>query len=460
MRLLATFLFTFLSLFFSFSISVNADALNKFGGNTPISAYTTHSIKATLSPNLSASASIVLPGDAEYEELTTKYSDYNRPTYSAVVAVASIEDVVATVKYARENNIPFLVQSGGHSLTTSTQVTQNAIQINMRRLSYIHFDGERGPEYAVVGGGTLTGEFANATHAKHREVSKLPPPHYAPESPINHYFQLSRNIVLTGSRKAVGSCPCTGVMGIGLGAGIGRLQGLYGYFMDNIVELTLVLYDGSIVKVSETSNTDLWWAVRGAGHNFGVAVEAVIKTHPQLNDGKHFVADMEFPVSRTAELFQLMNEISTPDLPPELSFFITAHYRGKSGKPIINIDFVWHGPREVALPYLQPFLDLSPIFKKEEYVTWDSLPWVTYLELNNILCSQPGGQRNFYAANAATYDISAMVSLFEDWEKTSKEYAGRATFLLMFQTFGQGKVQAVEADSSVFPWRDGAKHFL
>jgi hypothetical protein len=173
MRFPRTRLFTSLVLFFSFSIRANADALNRFGGNTPISAYTPHSIKAILSPSLSSSASIALPGDAEYEELTTKYSDYNRPTYSAVVAVASIEDVVATVKYARENNIPFLVQSGGHSLTTSTQVTQNVIQINMRKLNYIHFDGERGSEYAVVGGGTLTGEFANATYAKNREVSTL-----------------------------------------------------------------------------------------------------------------------------------------------------------------------------------------------------------------------------------------------------------------------------------------------
>lgn len=53
-----------------------------------------------------------------------------------------------------------------------------------------------------------------------------------------------------------------------------------------------------------------------------------------------------------------------------------------------------------------------------------------------------------------------MVSLFEDWEKTSKEYAGRATLLLMFQRFGQGKVQATDTESSVFPWRHGAKHFL
>ena len=112
------------------------------------------------------------------------------------------------------------------------------------------------------------------------------------------------------------------------------------------------------------------------------------------------------------------------------------------------------------MKYLQPFLDLKPIFKKEEYVPWDSLPWVTYLELNNVLCAQPGGQRNFYAANVASYDISAMVSLFEDWERTSYEYEGEASLLLMFQTFGQTKVQSMPEDSSVFPWREGSKHFL
>lgn len=68
------------------------------------------------------------------------------------------------------------------------------------------------------------------------------------------------------------------------------------------------------------------------GHNFGVAVEAVVQTQPQLNDGMHFVSDMEYPVSSTEELFKLMNEISTPDLPPQLAFFITAHYKGKSGR--------------------------------------------------------------------------------------------------------------------------------
>jgi hypothetical protein len=176
------------------------------------------------------------------------------------------------------------------------------------------------------------------------------------------------------------------------------------------------------------------------GHNFRVAVEAKIKTHPQLNDGKHFVVDMEYAISRTEDLFTLMNKISTPDLPLELAFFITARYKGKSGFLIVNVDFVWHGTKESTRKHLQHFLDLKPIFKNEEYMDWDSLPWVTYLELNNVLCSQPKGQRNFYAANVATYDISVMVSLFETWEKKSREYEGRAGFLLMSETLGHGKV--------------------
>lgn len=108
-------------------------------------------------------------------------------------------------------DIPFYVQSGGHSLTTSTQVTQNAIQINMRRLTYIHIDDVTG--IATVGGGTLTGEFANVTHAHGREVSKSP-------HESNSLVQVDAEIA-DFSRAAVGSCPCTGVMGIGLGAGIG-----------------------------------------------------------------------------------------------------------------------------------------------------------------------------------------------------------------------------------------------
>ena len=283
---------------------------------------------------------------------------------------------------------------------------------------------------------------------------------------------------LLNNNKAIGSCPCTGLMGIGMAAGIGRLQGMYGFFMDNVLSYKMLLADGTITDVTAESNPDLWWAVRGAGHNFGIALEAKVKVHPQTNEGMHYMMDMEFPTSQALDVFKILNDVSTHKFPVEASFFVTSAYPGWAGvvrmpispdriqcvltrnQPAIRVDYVFHGTKEAAQSALQPFLDLQPIFKKEEYVNWAELPWVTYGGLNNVLCNQPGGQRNAYAASAETYDLSAMMSLFTGWEKMAKQYEGRANLLIMFQTFSQKGIREHNPDDSAFPWRYGSKHFL
>ncbi|KAI9838886.1 MAG: hypothetical protein M1819_004094 [Sarea resinae] len=405
----------------------NVSALNKFGGNVWTPSDIAADAKEVLGPLLSPEASIAFPGEPLYDELVTRYSDYDRPTFSVAVAVASMDDVKHAVDYARSKDMPFLAQSGGHGLTTSTQTVQNALQISMRRMNYFKVDKKT--NIVTVGGGAVTGELANVTHANGYEVT-------------------------------VGSCPCTGVMGVGLGAGIGRLQGMYGLFMDNIKSVTMLFANGTIEKVSEATNPDLWWALRGAGHNFGIGLEAEIQVFPQTNDGMHYSVDMEFPISRTEQVFKLMNLVQANELPPNLAFFITGHNPGEAGVPVININFVWHGTKESAAEHLQPWLDLAPLHIKAVYVDWAQLPWETYKGLNNVLCAQPGGQRNFYAANTATYDVSAMVSLWQDWEKMSLKHAGKAKFLLMFQTFASQAVRAVDPDSSAFPWRKSSNHFM
>lgn len=87
---------------------------------------------------------------------------------------------------------------------------------------------------------------------------------------------------------ATGSCDCVGMMGPGLGGGYGRHQGLYGLISDNIVNLNVVLANGTAVRVNETSYTDLFWAMKGAGHNFGIVTSFQLRIYPRQIDTWHY----------------------------------------------------------------------------------------------------------------------------------------------------------------------------
>jgi hypothetical protein len=57
----------------------------------------------------------------------------------------------------------------------------------------------------------------------------------------------------------------------------------------------LVLASGYIITVSVTENVDLWWGLRGAGHNFVIVSELTVKTYPQVNDGMHWTGMLAYP---------------------------------------------------------------------------------------------------------------------------------------------------------------------
>jgi hypothetical protein len=122
-------------------------------------------------------------------------------------------------------------------------------------------------------------------------------------------------------QKDVGSCPTTGVVGVAFGAGLGRLQGKYGFLHDNMVSCKLVLADGSVVTASKSSNPDLFWGIRGAGHNFGIALEVTFQVHPQAHGGIHLTWDLEYTLDQCDEVFQTLNSVSET-MPAELAIFV------------------------------------------------------------------------------------------------------------------------------------------
>ena len=87
-------------------------------------------------------------------------------------------------------------------------------------------------------------------------------------------------MLLTNHVLATGANECVGIVGAGLGGGHGRYEGLHGLVTDNIIHMNVVLADGSEISVNETTNADLFWAMRGAGHNFGIVTSLKLRIYP------------------------------------------------------------------------------------------------------------------------------------------------------------------------------------
>lgn len=250
-------------------------------------------------------------------------------------------------------------------------------------------------------------------------------------------------------------------MGVAMGGGVGRLEGLYGLIIDNLVEMRYVLADGSAITLNEDTDPELWWGVRGAGQNFGIATQATFRVHDQTNSGEHYAADMEFSMSQLQDVLSVINAQAEASggLPAELALFLVTVPVGSTGGPIIAINFVYSGP-DVAdrEDLLQEWLDINPVTFSDRVVEWDSLPWRVQAGLNSELCT-PNKYRNSYSLAMDTYDPEGVQRLFDAWEKFVEDYGADVTMNLIFETFPHQAVEAVNVDTTAYRWRGAARHW-
>src|SRR5688572_27899938 len=195
------------------------------------------------------------PADPGYDEARAVYNGMidRRPTL--VVRPTGAADIRDAVAFARQQQLPLAVKCGGHSVA-GTSAVDGGVLIDLSSLKGVHVDPERGT--AIANAGVVWGEYDRET-----EMFSLATP---------------------GGRVTT-----TGVGGFCLGGGYGWLSPKFGLTCDNLVAADLLTASGHLLHVTDDTNPELMWALRGAGANFGVVTSYELRVHsvpPLLMSGQ------------------------------------------------------------------------------------------------------------------------------------------------------------------------------
>ena len=253
---------------------------------------------------------VIAPNDDAYDDARRVWNTAFDRRPAALVRPASVQDVATAIRFGRDRDLEIAIRSGAHS-ASGHSTTDGGLVIDLSRLRGVTVDARR--RTARADGGTLLGELDIAAQA-HGLV--------CPVGVVGH----------------------TGVAGLTLGGGTGRLQRHFGLTIDNLRAVELITADGRIVRASESEEPDLFWGIRGAGANFGVVTAFEFKLHefgPLLHRGMRV-----YPASKVHEAWAMFRDFAAV-APDEVALILAigraepeADYpESVAGKPIVIVAY-------------------------------------------------------------------------------------------------------------------------
>lgn len=337
--------------------------------------------------------------------------------------LTSNNQLFTKVRYCNRNSIPFLAINRGHGWT-KTLGTFNGVQINMARLRNITIkpDGKS----ALMQGGTYVGQVVD--------------------------YLWDRGHVAT-----TGSCDCVGMLGPTLGGGHGRQEGLYGMVIDNIIKLNVVLANGAAVTVSKDRHPDLFWAMRGAGHNFGIVTSFELKIYPRGPDTWHY-HNYVWRGDKLEEVFEALNKLhgngSTPvDMAANFGFFAMDGTITET-EPIMSWTFAYRGSEQDAEQHLAPFNAIESARSEWGDVPLTQISAAQGTGLSSVFCQHGLGDRLQASAGLQVYNLTAERAIFDAFAaRVVSAPVLAAGMAIIHEGYATAAVAARPDDESAFPFR-------
>ena len=275
---------------------------------------------------------LTFPSDSNYDEVKKVYNGMIDKRPGLIVKCVDVADVIACVNFGRENNLLIAIRGGGHN-GGGLGICDDGLVIDLSGIKYIRVNTS--DNTVRVGGGNVWGEVDHATHPY-------------------------------GLAVPAGIISSTGVGGLTLGGGVGHLSRKYGLTIDNLLEADMVLADGSFVTVNAKQHSDLFWAIRGGGGNFGIVTSFKFQAHKVKNV---FGGPTLWPIEKTEEIMTWYHNF-IQNAPDELNGFIATMIipgppfpESLHGRQFCGIVWCYVGDLTKAEEAFKPILDMNPEFQ-------------------------------------------------------------------------------------------------
>ena len=345
-------------------------------------------------------ATAVEPGDKIYPKVRSTYVRSGAP--GLVLRPGTAAEVAEALAFARQQQVPLAVRSAGHGIS-GRSTNDGGIVIDLARLDRVDVTGTR----VRIGPGASWGHVAES-------------------------------LAPSGLAMSSGDYGDVGVGGLATAGGIGFLARRFGLTIDHVTAAELVLADGRLVRADANENPDLFWALRGAGSNFGIVTAFELDAYPVSNV---VLAQMLYDASDATALLERWGKL-VEAAPRELTSFLYLVPGQRGSAPAAQALTVWaDDDTDAAVEALTPLLSVAPVLEQQAQV----LPYAAIVAPQDA--THYGGQADPLFSNGFAGHLTPELN-----EGIAAGLRGAATFFVAIRAVG-GAVNDVDPHATAYAHR-------